>query len=197
MIIPVVPLVDLFYPFWPSKSDLPILSNASTFGLLIASGFFFTLGSLAFVRATEDPPLKPLFANVSRHLETDELLAAWLFLLATIPFPSFMAVYVHYYPHVLVYWGSLLASLLFVVATYLFVLTCYPTETFNYQLAPKLAFTFFGERSWINKHLSNDWLASTWLFFYATLAMLIGCIWMLFAALMGGNALDIFDWGAS
>jgi len=127
-LIPIVPLVDLFYPFWKSTPRLPILSDAATFGLLIASGFFFTIGSLAFVRATEEPPLQPLFANVSVHLETDELLAAWLFLIATIPYPIFMAVYIHFNPHVLFYWGVLFASLLFVVATYFFVLTCYPSN---------------------------------------------------------------------
>jgi hypothetical protein len=197
MLIPIVPLVNLFYPFWYSEDSLPLLSDAATYGLLIASGFFFTLGSLAFVRATEEPPLPPLFAKVSEHLETDELLAAWLFLLATIPFPLFMAVYVYYNVHVLLYWGCLFASIMFVLATYFFVLTCYPSVEINYQLAPKIAVFLFGERSWINKHLSNDWLASTWLFFYATLVMTVGCSWMLILALYDGSGLDIFDWATS
>ena len=46
-VIPIVPLVDLFYPFWASKAQLPLLSDATTFGLLIVSGAFFTFGSLA------------------------------------------------------------------------------------------------------------------------------------------------------
>lgn len=200
-LIPIVPLVDLFYPFWKSTPHLPILSDAATFGLLIASGFFFTIGSLAFVRATEEPPLPPLFANVSVHLETDELLAAWLFLVATIPYPIFIAVYIHFNPHVLFYWGILFISLMFVVATYFFVLTCYPSSNDgvkNLQIAPQLARYLFGEHCWINKHLSNDWLASTWLFFYGTLLMTLGSLWMLVEEVYyGGSELEIFDWAGS
>ena len=198
-LIPIVPLVDLFYPFWKSTARLPILSDAATFGLLIASGFFFTIGSLAFVRATEEPPLPPLFANVSVHLETDELLAAWLFLIATIPYPIFMALYIHFNPNVLFYWGVLFASCLFVVATYFFVLTCYPSnEVRNLQIAPQLSRCLFGDHCWINKHLSNDWLASTWIFFYATLLMAVGSLWMLVLEVYdGGSKLEIFDWAMS
>ena len=198
-LIPIVPLVDLFYPFWAATPRLPILSDAATFGLLIASGFFFTIGSLAFVRATEEPPLQPLFAMVSVHVETDELLAAWLFLVATIPYPIFIAVYIHFNPHVLFYWGVLFASLLLLMATYFFVLTCYPSnELKNVQFAPQLSRALFGEESWIHKHLSNDWLASTWIFFYATLLMQLGSLGMLVLMILdGGTKLEIFDWAAS
>jgi hypothetical protein len=199
-IIPIVPLVDLFYPFWKSNPPkLPLLSDAATFGLLIASGFFFTVGSLAFVRATEEPPLKPLFANVSVHLETDELLAAWLFLIATLPYPIFIAVYLHFNWDVLIYWGCLFASILFVFATYFFVLTCYPSsEHRDYQIAPQLSRYLFRENCWIHKHLSNDWLASTWIFFYATLLMALGSLWMAVTEILDGRSqLEIFDWSAS
>eukprot|EP01035_Chromulina_nebulosa_P019784 gene19784-25724_t len=50
--------------------------------LLVMSGVFFTLGSLAFVRAMNDPPMKPLFRCY--HISTDELLGSWLFLLGTL-----------------------------------------------------------------------------------------------------------------
>lgn len=199
-IIPIVPLVDLFYPFWPTNSrvKLPLLSDVTTFGLLIVSGVFFTVGSLAFVRATEEPPLRPLFSKISQHLETDELLAAWLFLLATIPFPILMMVYINNDSHVMVYWGCFAASSLFVVATYLFVLTCYPQEDErNFQMAPQLSRFLFSENSWIHKHLSNDWLASTWLFFYATLVMVVGSVGMLFLVIFdGGDDLEVFDWAS-
>lgn len=199
-IIPVVPLLDLFYPFWPTNSTikLPLLSDVTTFALLIVSGFFFTIGSLAFVRATEEPPLRPLFAKVTVHLETDELLAAWLFLLATIPFPILMLVYINNDIHVMVYWGCLMASTLFVVATYFFVLTCYPQEDErNFQMAPQLSRLLFSESSWVHRHLSNDWLASTWLFFYATLVMVVGSFGMLLVEIFdGGDDLEIFDWAS-
>lgn len=200
-IIPIVPLVDLFYPFWPTKVgvNLPMLADVETFALLIVSGFFFTMGSLAFVRATEEPPLRPLFSKVTIHLETDELLAAWLFLIATVPFPIYVAVYIYHNHSIYVYWGCLFASLFFVIASYFFVLTCYPCDDErNYQIAPHLSRYVFGEFSWINKHLCNDWLASTWVFFYATLIMVIGTGWMLIISLLGnGNELEIFDWAFS
>jgi hypothetical protein len=199
-IIPVVPLVDLFYPFWPTSVSikLPLLSDVTTFALLIVSGFFFTIGSLAFVRATEEPPLRPLFSKITVHLETDELLAAWLFLLATVPFPVLMLVYINYDSSVMVYWGCLGASTLFVIATYFFVLTCYPhDDERNFQLAPQLSRLLFSEDCWIHRHLSNDWLASTWMFFYATLVMVVGSFGMLLVEMFdGGDELEIFDWAS-
>lgn len=195
-IIPIVPLVDLFYPFWTkSDSSLPLLEDVTTFGLLIASGFFFTLGSLVFVRATEEPPLPPLFS--SPHLETDELLAAWLFLLATIPFVPFMAVYVYYNSNMMVYWGCLVASILFVTATYMFVLACYPTDEVRQQIIPFCVSVICGEKSCLMKHLSNDWLAAMWIFFFGTLLMCIGSVAMLYFTYPTGNHLEIFDWGSS
>lgn len=197
-LIPIVPLVDILYPFW-SKSDssLPLLEDEATFILMICSGAFFTLGSLAFVRAFEEPPLKPLFSH--DHLVTDELLAAWLFLLATIPFVPFMAVYVYYNSNVLLYWGSLVASIIFVLATYLFVLACYPTETERDQIIPGCAEAICGRRSWIHKHLCNDWLAALWVFYYGTLLMSLGSLTMLIYTLYYNptNQIELFDWTAS
>lgn len=195
-IIPLVPLVDLFYPFWTkSTSSLPLLEDVETFGLLIISGFFFTLGSLAFVRATEEPPLKPLFSCT--HLQTDELLAAWLFLLATIPFVPFMAVYVYYNSDMLVYWGCLVVSVIFVVATYFFVLSCYPTEEVREQIIPYFVKMLCGEKCWIHKHLCNDWLAAMWVFYYGTLVMCAGSVAMLAMTIPSNNHLEIFDWATS
>ena len=194
--IPAVPLIDLFYPFWPQEtSTLPLLQDVATFGLLIFSGVFFTLGSLVFVRAFEEPPLKPLFK--SEHLATDELLASWLFLVATIPFVPFMAVYVYYNSDVLVYWGCLVGSIIFVLATYFFVLSCYPIEEIREQVIPQVAAVLCGKRSWIQKHLSNDWLAAMWIFFYGTVVMCLGSAFMLYLALQDGNQLEVFDWATS
>jgi len=164
--------------------------------LLIISGVFFTLGSLAFVRATEEPPLKPLLSDWT-HFETDELLAAWLFLFGTVPYPAFMGLYVYVYRGVLVYWGCLAASLIFVAATYMFVLSCYPCDEPRDQIIPYLIQFFCTEECWLHKHLSNDWLAGTWIFFYGTLFMCFGSFSMLVNAVIDQNNLDIFDWGSS
>lgn len=200
-LIPIVPLVDLFYPFWTTTGgSLPLLEDAATFGLLIASGVFFTFGSYAFVRATEEPPLRPLLISwSSTHLATDELLAAWLFLFATIPFVPFMAVYVYYNSDVLLYWGCLVASIIFVIATYFFVLACYPSEEARHQIIPYLTSFICSDKCWMKKHLANDWLAGTWIFYYATLLMCIGSVVMLVISLRSSeiNHLEVFDWASS
>ncbi len=200
MIIPIVPLVDLFEPFWPTSSSgsVPLLEDAYTFGLLIVSGLFFTLGSLAFVRATEDPPIRPLF-NFSVHVATDELLAAWFFLLGTIPFVPFMAVYVYYNPSYILYWGCLIASVIFNIATYFFVLSCYPSEEREQSVIIANLFRSLccNEKSWIHRHISNDWLAGCWIFYYATLLLVIGSAVMLYIAVKDNNHLEVFDWVTS
>ena len=89
-------------------------------------GLFFTLGSLAFVRAFEEPPLPPMFKY--KHLGTDELVAAWLFLFGTIPALPYSAMWFINYPSEVLYIGYLAASGTFVFCTYLFVLACYPSD---------------------------------------------------------------------
>ena len=77
-IISIFPLLSDYIPFFrASTRTLPMLQDPSTWGLLISSGVFFTLGSLAFVRAFEDPPLQPLFKSF-RHCATDELLGIYI-----------------------------------------------------------------------------------------------------------------------
>lgn len=203
-LIPIVPLLDLYYTFWDTGSDksVPLLEDAATFGLLIASGLFFTLGSLAFLRATDEPPLKPLFSHISIHMATDELLASWLFLFATIPFIPFMAVYVYYNSDVLLYWGCLVASAVFVLSTYFFVLACYPSnrEERRHQIVPMLVNCLCkSDCCGLNKHLCNDWLAGMWVFFWGTFVLLAGNIFMLAYTMQNGgqNHLEIFDWATS
>lgn len=126
--IPIVPLVDIYFPFFvvPEKTDLAALSESATWILLILSGLFYTVGSLAFVRAFEDPPLPPLFKWY--HLSTDELVAAWLFLLAALPSVPYALFFLGTNPTSHEYWGLLGASILFVLGSYGFVYTCYPCE---------------------------------------------------------------------
>ena len=201
-LIPIVPLVDLYYGFWDTTGgSLPILEDAAAFGLLIASGVFFTLGSYAFLRATEEPPLPPMLSRFSVHMATDELLAAWLFLFATIPFVPFMVVYVYYNTDVLLYWGCLISAIIFVIATYFFVLACYPSdrEERRNQIVPMIVGCCCKSECWVKKHLSNDWLAGTWFFFWATAIVTAGSVFMLIYVIKEGgkNHLEIFDWATS
>ena len=73
-------------------STLTRFHYRGTWFLMIVSGVFFTLGSLAFVRAVhESPPMRPLFTWY--HLSSDELLGSWLFLVACIPFIPYTLIY--------------------------------------------------------------------------------------------------------
>ena len=122
----VVPLCHEYLPFIDETgTTLPMLEFPSTWGLLIMSGIFFTLGSLAFVRAFEYPPLDPVFKG-TKHLATDELLGAWLYLLGTIPAVPYSVVFIAHDPKQAIYWSALFASIGFVICTSFFVVVCYP-----------------------------------------------------------------------
>ena len=88
-----VPLIQEYESFYRQHDDLlPSVDFKITWSLLVISGIAFTAGSLAFVRAFEEPPKQPLF-HFYRHLQTDELLGAWLFLLGTVPGVPYTLVY--------------------------------------------------------------------------------------------------------
>lgn len=105
---------------------LPATDFDITWALLIISGTFFTLGSLAFVRAFEEPPKQPLF-HYYKHFQTDELLGAWLFLFGTIPAVPYMGVFFLLSPSAF-YFFSMLGAFVFVLGSYLFVVSCYPSD---------------------------------------------------------------------
>lgn len=129
-IFALVPLIQQYETFYHQHDDLlPAVDFKLTWALLIFSGFFFTLGSLAFVRAFEEPPKTPLF-HWYKHLQTDELLGAWLFLIGTIPAVPYILVYYLIDP-TFTYLGALSSSALLVLGTLCFVLACYPSKDPN------------------------------------------------------------------
>jgi hypothetical protein len=101
---------------------------AATWILMAISGFFSTLGSLAFVRAFhEDPPMTPLFTYY--HLQSDELLASWLFVFATIPFVPYCIIYLQSAGYnSLLFLIALGFSIVATIGTLLFVRACYPSD---------------------------------------------------------------------
>lgn len=193
MITSVFPLIQIYYPlFYEPPGTLPILSYVETWSLLVVSGFFFTVGSYAFVRAFTEPPLPPLFTW--KHLATDELLGAWLFFWAAVPALPYSFVYWSTDPGNVIYLGMLLMSAMFVLASYLFVLGCYPSDTakaYKNCLKPT-ARVIFGRNHWIMKHLQNDWLAGTWVFFWGTLICCIGSFGIFWESLASENELEQF-----
>lgn len=84
--------------------------------------------------------MKPLFASWY-HLQSDELLGSWLFLLATLPIIPYSLIYIAASGDDLVYLGALVVAVLLVVGSYLFVRACYPTE--NHKVHTHLFLYFY------------------------------------------------------
>lgn len=117
-------------PFWnDDDSALPGPSFIATWVLMCISGIFSTLGSLAFVRAFhENPPMSPMFPNYY-HVQSDELLASWLFFLATIPFVPYCGIFLAaaHQENNLAFIVMLGLAIMASLGTLLFVRACYPT----------------------------------------------------------------------
>ena len=127
MLTALVPIIQQRITLYVQEDDfLPAIDYDITWSLLIIVGMFYTLGSLAFVRAFEELPKVPLLHNYY-HFQTDELLGAWLFLLGTSPSVPYMFVFFSLNPSVL-YMTGLVLAILMVFACFLFVLVCYPTD---------------------------------------------------------------------
>lgn len=149
--------------------------------MMILSGIFASLGSMAFVRAVHaDPPMQPLLTGWY-HFQNDELLGSWCFLFATVPFIPYSIIYLSDDDENIIYLGMLFFSIVLTIGTYLFVRACYPQETGTAErmkiiqpLATCMCWCFCSKR-WLRRHLSNDWLAGTWLIFWCTLVSCIGC----------------------
>lgn len=83
---------------------------------------------MAFVRSVhEEPPMQPLFPDWY-HVQSDELLGSWLFLLATVPVIPYALIYIAASHENVEYIGALGVALVLVAGSYLFVRACYPTE---------------------------------------------------------------------
>lgn len=141
MITAIIPLIQVDINIFKATDDtLPVLDFYSTWALLIISGFFFTIGSYAFVRAFEEPPKPPLFTW--KHVESDELLGAWLFFFGTAPAVPYTAIFYILNPGEIIYLGALAAAVLFVLATLLFVFACYPSEKALFSSSNPIYFSF-------------------------------------------------------
>lgn len=167
----------------------------ATWELLILSGVFFTLGSLAFVRCLhENPPMDPLFKGCF-HLSTDELLGSWLFFLGSLPFIPYSLVYVADEPNKILYFGAFVVSVFIVLGTLLFVRASYPSEKPNSRYILPIALCTLQcccSETFLKKHLANDWLAGCWVFFWGTLVATIACIVLSANAIANKDSLLIF-----
>lgn len=119
------------YDIFLSDDDSNLTKNnfVASWILMIISGVFSTLGSLAFVRAFHmDPPMRAVFSGFY-HLQSDELLASWLFVGATFPFIPYCLIFVaqtHY--HSLIYLVALAFAIIATLGSLIFVRACYPSD---------------------------------------------------------------------
>jgi hypothetical protein len=107
----------------PTGTQVEAFGDSATWILIIIMGMLFTLGAFGFVRAFDDPPKPPLFTW--RHVNTDELLGAWLTFLACIPAILYCLVFLYYDNRNYFYWGAFIGTMFFTIAALFFVLACY------------------------------------------------------------------------
>ena len=88
----VVVLVNNYYDYLGTDdSALPPLDYRIAWGMALASSVFFTVGSLAFVRACNEPPLPPLFGLSCGN--SDESFGLWFFIMSVFPAIPYCFVY--------------------------------------------------------------------------------------------------------
>jgi hypothetical protein len=175
----IVPLIDVFHPIFevPPETVLQTFSQSATWICLIIVGVFYTIGSLVLVRAFDEPVPEALFKNYE-HICTDELLAAWCFLLAAIPSVPFCLVYIRVEPEAGVNYAMLFGAFLLIAMSAWFVYVAYPSrhhliENVQPYILP-LVERMFGKNSWLCRHVATDWLASMWIFLIGSLIFMFG-----------------------
>lgn len=178
LIIDSIAVVLLSYSANFNDDFLPTLKSVRrSWYLIFISGIFFTLGSLAFVRAMSDPPIKPVFT--SYHVSNDTLLGSWLFFWGVVPYIpySFIFICTERNP---IYYGMLILAIVATLVTLLFVFACYPDNDnkLKYEQQPNLVpyLNFLCAcccKSQLDRHCSTDLLMCLWFFFYCTLLAVI------------------------
>ena len=85
VLIPVVPLVNLYLPhdhqLWPVPYEnlITLPDHTAVYAVLIGCGIFFFLGSYCLVRFFAEPQPKPIFPCM--FCQTDAVLSSWCFFL--------------------------------------------------------------------------------------------------------------------
>lgn len=161
--------------------------------LVIASGLFMSAGSLAFVRAMSDPPMKPMFRWY--HFSSDELFGSWMFFLAMLPAVPYSLIYLAVYEE-MIYLVMLGLSVAGVFATFLFVWSCYPSQVGqgkNYSRMLPCLLCLFCRSRFVRKHFATDWLIACWAIFHSTLwSTLAFFVFSVYSASYGANGVTNF-----
>ncbi|RYG68921.1 hypothetical protein EON64_04025 [archaeon] len=168
--------------------------------LMLLSGLFSTLGSLFFVRAFhENPPMRPMFRSYY-HLQSDELVASWLFFLATVPFVPYSLIFLAAEGyHSLMYIVALLFAIAASMCSLLFVRACYPSDRTHQDLLLPLFRSLcccLSPQS-LEHYFLNDWLGGSWLFFWACAVATLCTLALYAVSVEQRNPLQEFMFGTS
>ena len=202
MCIPLI--VDVYIPLFSVADDsgLSTGADAAAWILLMVIGIFFTLGSGILVRAFESPAFEPMLSWVY-HFQTDELIAAWLFFIASIPTIPYVIIYIAYYPSSYTYYVALFMAIIFVSISGLFVLGCYPVLSADGSterdpiIYPYVKFFCCGDWEFIKFHLGTDFLFASWVFYWGTCICTFACFVVFLASFATRNGRQIYTYGIS
>ena len=190
---PIYPLYEKQHHGSDTDDLLPITDFDATWTLLIICGIFFIFGSLSFARAFDEPPQKPLFSQI-RHFQTDELMGTWFYLLGMLPFIPYMFIF-YIRTWSIFYLTTFVGSIFLAWASYLGVVSCYPSEQKHENNVMPLLISTFGAQMWIVKHLSNDWIAGTWIIYLANVLLTVASFLLFLIAWGVNNAAGMYTWG--
>lgn len=195
-IISLVTLVNNFIILvGTDDSNLPETYYCVAWSLLVFSGIFLSVGSLAWVRGMNDPPLKPLFSW--HHFSTDELLGSWMYLVSVLPAVPYTLIYFVYTNDqlwLLMFFLSLLAVLVFILFVRATYPSAHPGKGRVANLLP-LVRCLFGCccRQFIEKHFESDWLVACWIMFWGTMVGTVGFfLYTIYLTYTGTNSLTLF-----
>jgi hypothetical protein len=163
----------------------------ASWALLVVSGAFCTVGSFAFVRAMNNPPMASLFS--CKHCATDELFGSWMFALATFPLVPYCLLFL-WVQNDFVYLAMLAFSVLSFLGACLFVRGSYPVtnESSKSKILSCLGYCF-GHRRFLMKHFATDWLVGTWLVFWATAVGTVGLFFFtIYYLAIGASSVSAF-----
>lgn len=183
------------------NDDDSLLSDADfilSWVFMLISGLFSTLGSLAFVRAFhEDPPMAPLFTWY--HVQSDELLASWLFVGATVPFVPYIFLYLTSGYGGLLYIIALVFAVIATLGCLLFVRACYPSDKTHKDILPIVASYLCCCCSPVTRdqYFLNDWLGGSWFFYWGSFMVTFACLALFLQAAAEHDGLDMWVYGTS
>lgn len=179
VVISLIVLVNDYETFLGADdSILPPPDYRLAWGLCLASAVLFTIGSVAFVRASNSPPLSTM--GLCACCASDEIFGSWFAVSAVLPAVPYCFVYMTV-SHSLLYFIAMIVSIAIVVFMIIFIRFYYgkaPAKATGHE-PPKSYFLDASRRyflhesrrnvlNWMEVHCATDWLVVTWIVYWGT-----------------------------